>query len=720
MHRILSKPLGLWLLISILGLTTGCGEKPAARAPAPTLPAALPVQPSERRTFRPPPAPTQASLPAESPKAAGNGDVRPIAAGPTNLIATVDASRDVIRGDAERRNATLRVVGKDALVRIPVRVAGDYELSARVRRASGDQQIVVIIPVRDRHASLILDWNTHDLHGLETIDDKNIGANGQAKGIAFETGRWYELVLSVRHEAEEVVLEAKLDDQQLFRWRGKAEALTVWHPWTLPDVGTLGLANWDSGPEMVAEYERLELTSLGGTVTELGDSRTSASTGLAIVATPPPPIPLPETPAVETAPPARPVAVVPVPSGGSDWPCFRGPDRLGISNDRGLPVTWSDDKSIVWKRELPGPGASSPIVWGDRIYVTSYSGYGLSESSPGDQANLQRHLVCVDRETGRNLWKMDMANRSPDGGFAGFRALHGYATSTPVADEAGVYVMYGSSGAAAYTHDGELRWQRSLGTGAHDWGSSASPVLFENLVIYLADIEGQKLIALDKASGEPVWNVPTGQGDSWSTPCLAKVNGRSELIFHHSQGEPLATLAAVDPRDGAARWQCRVLKDYLCPSPIVAGDKCFILAHQRGAAIRVGGQGDVTDSHVEWTTTKGTEVCTPLYHDEHLYWAHQESGIAYCLNAQTGRVVYEERIQPRPGRIYASGVQADGRIYYVSRESGTYVVAAAPQFRLLAHNRIESDDSIFNGTPAISRGRLLLRSNKYLYCIGER
>jgi outer membrane protein assembly factor BamB len=145
-----------------------------------------------------------------------------------------------------------------------------------------------------------------------------------------------------------------------------------------------------------------------------------------------------------------------------------------------------------------------------------------------------------------------------------------------------------------------------------------------------------------------------------------------------------------------------------------------VLAYQRGAAVRAGGRGDVSDSHVMWTNNKGTEICTPLYHDGHLYWAHHEDGTALCVDATNGELVYQERLEPTPGRLYASGVLAAGRIYYTSREEGTYVVAASPEFKQLAHNRIENDESIFNATPAVSGGRLILRSDKRLYCVGVR
>jgi outer membrane protein assembly factor BamB len=406
---------------------------------------------------------------------------------------------------------------------------------------------------------------------------------------------------------------------------------------------------------------------------------------------------------------------------GGDWPRFRGPNGTGISSDKGVPLEWSAEKNIVWRRELPGHGASSPITFGDHVYVTSYSGYALSERSPGELRNLKRHLSCIDRKSGRILWQADVPiGKDMEVPFGGFLVLHGYATNTPVADESGVYAYFGTSGMLAYDHDGKPLWRKKLGEGINGWGTSSSPLVFGDLVIVHAEIEAQALVALDKKTGREKWRFRTGTPDSWSTPLLMETGGRPELVYHHTQDSPRALLGAVDPRDGTELWQCRVLKDYLCPTPIAQDGIIFVLGYQRAAAVRAGGRGDVTSSHVQWTINKGTEICTPVYHDGHLYWAHQEDGIAYCLNAKTGKVVYEDRLNPRPGRMYASGVLAEGRLYYVSREKGTYVVAAEPRFRLLAHNQIETDDSVFNASPAISHGQLLLRSDKFLYCVGTR
>lgn len=414
-------------------------------------------------------------------------------------------------------------------------------------------------------------------------------------------------------------------------------------------------------------------------------------------------------------------AAGPSKTGQTNWPRIRGLDGSGVSAAADIPQEWSATRNIVWKSELPGRGASSPILWEDHIYVTAYTGYGLTaDDKSGSTKSLRRHLLCLNRQDGKLLWTADHAGEHAEHGVTSYLALHGYASSTPVADSSGVYVYHAGGGVIGYSHDGRPKWHQELGRKRHSWGSAASPIIFEDLLIVHADVESQALIAYDKNSGKEAWRVPTGSqdhGDSWSTPLIVDVGGNPELVFHRSTGAP-ATLAAVDPRNGNPLWECGVLKNYLVPSPIAHNGVIYTIAYQRGAAVRAGGRGDVSQSHVSWTMNKGSEVCTPIYHDGRLYWASEEGGIAYCVDAATGQMIYQERLQPAPGRMYASGVLAGGRIYYVSREKGTYVVAAKPKFELLAHNVIESDASIFNGTPAISPGRIFLRSDKYLYCIG--
>jgi outer membrane protein assembly factor BamB len=409
-----------------------------------------------------------------------------------------------------------------------------------------------------------------------------------------------------------------------------------------------------------------------------------------------------------------------------DWPCFRGPDRSGVAEDVGLPLAWSDQENVVWKTALPGPGASSPVTFGDRIYLTCYSGYGLSRESPGEPDSLRRHVLAIKRDDGQVVWNREVSNPGRDDRYVDFINLHGYASSTPAVDASGVYAFFGTTGVRAFDHDGRQKWEAKVGWKTSNFGSASSPVLTGDLVIVNAAVEENAIVALDKQTGREVWRTPT-PGASRSTPLLIETGGSRELVFHlgESYGGGKADpsgLAAVDPADGRKLWECVSLNSYLNPSPIAHDGVIYAVGchPNRAVAIRAGGRGDVTATHLVWDIKHGSEVGTPVFYRGRLYWANEESGVVYCVDAADGAVVYQERLNPRPGRIYASAVIADGKLYYVSRENGTYVLPAEPRFELLAHNVLAADGSVFNATPAVSRGQLLLRSDRFLYCIGRR
>jgi outer membrane protein assembly factor BamB len=408
------------------------------------------------------------------------------------------------------------------------------------------------------------------------------------------------------------------------------------------------------------------------------------------------------------------VASVWSPTPAADWTQFRGPGGRAQSDATDVPTTWDAETNILWKTELPGPGASSPTTCGDRIYMTCYTGYGVSEDNPGEAGDLKRNLLCLRRSDGLILWNAAQAATHPQKDYRGFPALHGYASGTPTVDQQGIYVFYGATGAAAYSHDGEQLWLTNLGTDTHGFGTGTSPTLYEDLVIVNASVESGSLIALDKRTGKEVWRQE-GIDMSWSTPVLVETaEGNRELVLS-MKGQVLA----FDPKTGEKLWWCEGIPDYICPTVLVQGDILFALGGRKNTtiAIRAGGRGDVTQSHKLWQEGKGSNVSSPVYHDGHLYWASESRGIVYCANAETGELVYEERLDPKSGLIYASPVYADGKLYYVSRENGTFVLPAEPRYEVLAHNVIATDDSIFNGSPVISDGQILLRSDKYLYCI---
>jgi len=396
------------------------------------------------------------------------------------------------------------------------------------------------------------------------------------------------------------------------------------------------------------------------------------------------------------------------------WTQFRGPGGSGTSRQTGLPVTWSSSDNIAWKTELPGPGSSSPIVVGDRIFLTCYNGYGVPGERRGSVKDLKRHVVCVSRTDGRIVWRRQVPDTVAANPRTGQTSRHGYASSTPATDGQRLYCFFGNSRIYAFTTEGELAWNTRVGDRTHNWGSATSPVLYKHLVLINAGIESNELVALQKDDGSTAWRA-AGIKDAWNTPVLVDVGGRQELVVTVRE----KTLG-FDPATGRLLWESgKGWRGYVCPSIVSDGEAIYSLGANMAMAIRAGGHGNVTDTHRVWTLWKGSNVPSPIYHDGHLYWVNTED-TAHCVKADSGSEVHHRRLEPRPGLIYASPVLADGKLYYVSRENGTFVVVAKPQFKLLAHNTFTDDRSIFNASPAVTDGQLLLRSNRYLYCIGTR
>lgn len=401
-------------------------------------------------------------------------------------------------------------------------------------------------------------------------------------------------------------------------------------------------------------------------------------------------------------------------SQAADWPQFRGPGGAGVSNAKNIPVTWDANTNIRWKTPLPGPGASSPVLFGQRIYLTCYTGYGLPKVKPGDNKNLVRHLLCLNRTDGRIVWNTPMPSKAQEW-YSGFVDLHGFASSTPAVDADAIYVYYGASGLSAYSHDGELKWEKDCGTKQHEgWGSGSSPVLYKDLVIIHADVESATIFALERKSGREAWRrtfTSTEQHfqHTRATPLVLSRPEGDELVIH-SRAKHVESL---NPANGETRWEFKGTTNYQHPSLVTDGEVIYALTAEKATAVR-------RDGTAAWPqqVNKGSEVVTPVYHAGHLYWAN-EHGMAHCVETSSGMLVYAEHIEPGSGRIYASGVLAEGRIYYVSREKGTFVVAAKPKFELLAHNDI-GDESVFNATPALEDGRIYLRSDTFLYCIGAK
>ncbi len=404
-----------------------------------------------------------------------------------------------------------------------------------------------------------------------------------------------------------------------------------------------------------------------------------------------------------------------------DWPQFRGPESTGKLKDASAPIKWSSDQGITWKTKLPGPGSSSPIIIGDRIFVTCYNGYGTDTKSPGELKNLKRWLLCLNKKDGQMIWSVEVGAALPEDQFQGFITEHGYASSTPVSDGTNVYVFFGKSGVLAYDLDGKKLWQTNVGkqSDKRRWGSASSPILYENMVIVNAASESRTIWALDKKTGKSIWKLEVPKLDSsYSTPVLVKTpEGKIEIAVSMPD-----EVIGIDPTNGKKLWYVEApMKGNVSPSLIAHEGVVYGTGGFQGKgmiAIKAGGSGNVTSSHVLWNIRESSYVPTPVLVDQHLYWLN-ESGVAFCVEAATGKVVYNQRVnlQARGGRtVYASPIVVDGRIYAPTRRSGVVVYQAAPKFEQLATNKLD-DDTDFNATPAVNGKQLFLRSNHYLYCL---
>lgn len=411
-------------------------------------------------------------------------------------------------------------------------------------------------------------------------------------------------------------------------------------------------------------------------------------------------------------------------SRASEWRQFRGAHSAGKSQDLKVPVHWSSDQNLEWRTALPGPGSSSPIVTGDKIFVTCYSGYGVGDRDPGEIENLARHLVCVDRKTGAIRWDRKVPARMPEDPYRGFISEHGYASNTPVTNGREVFAFFGKTGVIAFDLTGRELWRVNVGQESSNrrWGSAASLVLHGENVIVNASEESQSIRALKQRTGEQVWSAEAGSLElAYGTPLSAEIGDGNDSLLIAVPNE----VWGLNPITGKLKWYAETgLPGNICPSLSISDGVVYGFGGyptQGSFAVRVGSRGDVTSSHVLWTSRVSSYVATPVIHEDHLYWV-DDRGEAVCARTSDGAVSFRERLPglKRSGRqraVYASVIYAARNLYAVSRFSGVFVFAAKPEFSLIAHNRLAQDNSQFNGTPAFADGEIYLRSDKYLYSI---
>ena len=406
------------------------------------------------------------------------------------------------------------------------------------------------------------------------------------------------------------------------------------------------------------------------------------------------------------------------------WPQFRGPGGLATAPEGArIPLVWGDKENLKWKTAMPGPGSSSPVFTGKRLFVTCYTGYGTSREEVGSARDLGRMLVCLDRSDGRVLWKKSIDLANPEDPYRGYLMEHGYASSTPATDGKNVFVFTGKSGLHAFTVEGKLRWSKLVGDRSSNrrWGSAASPVLYRNLVIINAADEARCLIAFDKDSGDEKWRYQSKDLElSFGTPQITIAgNGSEELVLSIPH-----ELFALDPATGKRKWLARTrVPGNVSPSVVITDDMiCAFGGYPRKMSIGLkrGGSGDVT-GNLQWDSKVTTYVPTPLAYGKNLYWVN-DSAEAICMDIATGKVMSKRTVagieRSKRFSFYASMVRVGERLYAVSRHNGTFVFEANPGMKQIAQNRFD-DRSDFSGTPALAKDGLYLRSGKFVYSISE-
>jgi outer membrane protein assembly factor BamB len=390
-----------------------------------------------------------------------------------------------------------------------------------------------------------------------------------------------------------------------------------------------------------------------------------------------------------------------------DWPAFRGPGHQGHAGAGDYPVRWGPKENVAWKAPLPGPGASSPVVQGKHVFITCFTG----QKAP----TLVRHLFCIDRESGKILWEQKRPAPQRENDYSGHLLQHGFATATPLVDGERVYVNFCRGGVFAFDLNGKEIWHRELGKYLNSFGSGSSPSLHGDLLLINATTEAGALFALNKNTGEIVWKAKVA-GDCWATPVVVETaKGAREIVLNSQNG-----LFGFDPGSGKELWNCDTIGGYVSCTPVVHKDVLYVMGSNFGrkavAAIRAGGKGDVSKTHVVWSNTKvGASYCSPLVIGDRLYFF---SGQATCLDRSTGEVITQNRLEGVT-QLYSSPIAVGGKIYLFTRNQGAYVLSADEKMTVLSHNDL-GDTSNINASPAASQGDVLIRSQDFLYCVRKK
>jgi outer membrane protein assembly factor BamB len=417
----------------------------------------------------------------------------------------------------------------------------------------------------------------------------------------------------------------------------------------------------------------------------------------------------------------------------TNWAQWRGPEGNGVSTETNLPAEWSASKNIKWKTSIPGRGHSSPIVWDNRIFLTTdiegdtvpgakaveHKDEGKPFKHPDSVGADRKHtfkLLCLDRSTGKMIWERTAYEGTV---YDDRHRKSSFASPTPATDGTYVFAYFGTEGLYCYGFDGKLIWKASPGPIAtFGMGTGTSPVLFENVVILQCDEDnGERsfIMALDKKTGKEVWKSPRKVQASWSTPLIVRGPQRTEMI---TSGNEL--IISYDPKTGKELWRTKGHASNAIATPLAGNGMVFVYAGfpvKKTIAIALGNSGDLTDSkNIVWQYEKGTAyVPSSILYGDYLYLL-SDRGIITCLEARTGKIIYEGGRVPIPATFTASPVAFDGKILLTSEDGDTFVIKAGPKHEVIATNSIA--EPVYS-SPAISDGMIFIRGEKSLFCIGR-
>jgi outer membrane protein assembly factor BamB len=417
-------------------------------------------------------------------------------------------------------------------------------------------------------------------------------------------------------------------------------------------------------------------------------------------------------------------------AGPGDWPYWRGPAADGMAVGI-APLHWTDTQNVKWKIDIPGRGSSSPVIWGDRIFVTTAIQIGKpaeSEASAapapkfrmstGPAAEHQFVLLCIDRKTGKELWRKIAKTATP---HEGHHPQYGsFASNSPVTDGKYVYAFFGSRGIYCYDMAGNPVWQKDFNVQMKmrmAFGEGMAPVLSGDRLILVFDSENDSfMVVLDKNSGKEIWRVTREEKTNWAAPLVVDYKGRKQIVVSASN-----KVRSYDFNDGKVIWECGGLGVNTIPQPVRQDDLIFAMSGYQNPklmAIRLGREGDLTGTDaVVWSQTKGNSYTpSPVIYDNKLY-VLTDNGMLSCYNAKTGEPYYQQTRLPKNYSFKSSPVGANGKLYLASENDDVLVIKMGEQFEVLSTNTMP--DQIFIATPAIVDGEIFLRSQNRLYCIHE-